>query len=129
MNAVSEDIKDYIIANNTNFILGSNLFIGFMPTNPDNCTVLLDTGGMSPQLTMNREEVYEYPALQIIARDRYYRTGFAKLETLKTLLHGQSTTINNTFYSLIRCANGPTAIGVDENKRFLFSLNFLIQRR
>lgn len=132
MNSPSEDIKDILEAESSLALTFSNdLFISREPISPANCVTIFDTqGGIPPQLTFNRAEVYEYPSIQIRVRSKKYLTGWNLINGIKSLLHGRGhETWNGTYYSLITASSSPALLDYDESDRARFICNFNIQRR
>lgn len=130
MNPCSEDIKDMLEAESSlGLVYGTNLFIGFEYTDPDDCVVIFDTYGGAPQLTADNAKYY-YPSIQILVRNRDYLEGMALTQNIVDTLHGRAhETWNETLYSLIRCASDPALLGWDTSRRARFVTNFNIQRR
>ena len=130
MNATSEDIKDMIEAESAlSLEFATNLFIGVEPKEPNDTVTIFDTPGGSPALGLTSQG-YEYPSIQIRARNLNYLTGWNLMESIKTLFHGRAQeTWNGTLYSVIYVANGPAMLDRDDNGRFRFIINLNIQRR
>lgn len=131
MNSSSEDIKDMLEAESSlGLVFGTNLFIGREPTKPIDCVIIFDTPAFPPQLTFNKDEFYEYPAIQIRIRNNEYVEGYSLANDIMISLHGRGEeTWNGTLYTLIRCSSGPAMLDWDENNRVRFIVNFEIQRR
>ena len=131
MNAPSVDIADMIVADSSIALtLGTNLFIGIEPTNPDNVVTITDGPGWSPQLTYTKGENYYYPTVQIRVRNRDYRTAYELAQDIMVLLHGRShETWNGTYYSVIKALGEPALLSWDDNRLVRFVINFDIQRR
>lgn len=127
----SIDIKDILEAESALALtFATDLFIGKEPTSPDNCVTIFDTPGAIPQLTLNRNEIYEYPSIQIRVRNNDYMTGANLINDIKSTLHGRGhETWNGTFYSLIAASDSPALLDYDESNRARFVCNFNIQRR
>ena len=124
-NPPSVDIKD-VIDNATSLIFGTNLFISTMPSSPDNCICLYDTGGF-PQ----ERHDYEKPTIQIRIRNKSYLNGYNQARDLKYLLSTgdyNNSTINGTRYILIKNTSDVLYLGKDDNNRFQFTINFQIHR-
>ncbi len=140
MKSTAEDIKDILIA-----FLGDNssdssslaedfelfeISVGKEPELPPNMITVIETPGFPDQLTFDRTERYEYPSVQIRVRANHYREGWEQISKIKELLHGRAQLIwGNSFYSVIRCVNGPFLFDYDKNQRPRFIINFNIQRR
>ena len=131
MSASSEDIKDMLEAESSlGLTFATNLFIGKEPDKPPNCVTIFDTPGFPPQLTYNKAEFYEYPAIQIRVRNNKYMDGWNLISDIMLFLHGRAhETWNSTYYSLIQCAGGLALLDWDDNNRARFIVNFNIQRR
>lgn len=95
----------------------SNLYIGSMPTTPDNCVSIYNTGGYDR--SMSGTEVEE-PTFMIKVRNTSYATGEALCNTIKDLLHAQST----TKVLMIQQQGDTQDIGRDESNRQEFTINF-----
>lgn len=131
MNATSEDIKDMLEAESSlGLTFAINLFIGKEPADPDNCVTIFDTHGAPPQLTYNKNEIYQYPSVHIRVRNRAYMTGWTLANDIKDALHGRAQeTWNATYYGLIISTGEPALLDWDEHGRARFIINFDIQRR
>lgn len=147
MNAPSMDIKDILAyvapldssgfdsssadpVNEFGLVFATNLFVTKEPATPDDTVTIFDAVGWQPQLTMNKEEVYEYPVVQIRVRSRSYLTGWTLLDKIVRRLHGiTQETWNETLYSMVRCSRVPMLLDWDENSRIRLIASFEIQRR
>jgi hypothetical protein len=131
MNIPSVDIRDMLIADPTfNVDFKFFLCIGAEPPLPIHTITIFDTSGFPPMLTYNREEKYEFPALQIRVRSAKYDDGWQIIEHIKHSLHGRANFAwNGAFYTLIQCAFGPFQLDIDNEQRMRFVINFNIQRR
>ena len=128
MNAPSEDIKD-ILASTSSLALtyATDLFIGEMPTSPNQCVCVYDTGGQEPDV----DRIYEKPTIQIRVRGERgaYRTTQELTQACRDVLHGTANyTINSARYIGIWCNSDVMFIGMDDNSRPLFTVNFRIHR-
>ena len=130
MNAVTVDIKDILEGESKlGLVFTDNLFIGQEPTSPANCVTIFDRPSSPPQLNYDRFEIYEYPSIQIRCRNTSYVNAEAEARAIYLFLHGLTTEINHTLYTLIRCMQTPVLLDWDENNRARFIVNFEIQRR
>lgn len=117
-----DDIKDYLEEKNVG-TFGADIFIGALPPSPDDCIALFEYAGEPPDLHWNGE----YPGLQVISRAKKYGMARGKIELVKNTLHGVvETTISGTRYLLIQAKQSPASLGIDENGRRLFVINFRI---
>ena len=103
--------------------LGTDLFLGLMPDQPDNCIALFEYAGSPPDLHWNGE----YPGLQVRVRDKSYPAGKAKIKQIVRVLHGlHETVLGGTRYLLVKARGSPEVLMRDENNRIEFFINFEI---
>jgi len=132
MNSCAEDIRDmiqYYLEDDSEIEL-FEISIGKEPDEPANMISIFETSGFPPQLTFDRDEIYEYPSVQLRVRANSYTTGWLQINAIKNALHGRAgETWNDSFYSLVKCQNGPFLFDYDKNQRPRFIINFNLQRR
>lgn len=128
MNPPSVDIKDILeqssVAAGT---FGTDLFISFMPEEPDACIAIFDTGGLEQQANYE----YEYPMAQIRVRGerKDYVNAHSKAQVVRDALHGLSNeSWNNARYIGMWCSSDIFFIKYDEHNRPIFTINFRIHR-
>lgn len=131
MGSPSEDIKDILEAESSlSLTFGANLFISREPAEPDAVVTIFDTPGFAPDLTMNKNERYDRPSIQIRVRNNNYADGYALSDSIKEILHGKGHEIwNSTSYELIKAANDISLLDYDESNRVRFVITFDIQRK
>ena len=124
MRPPSEDIKD-ILEDGTDLVFGTDLFIGLGPSSPDNVVVIRDSGGAAPET----QYTYKYPTVQIYVRNNSYQSGWKQAETIMSCLHALHGEVwGAVTYVLIKASSEIMFLGVDENNRAEFSVNFQIHR-
>ena len=128
MNTTSEDIGTLLESSINTLTLGTNLFIGLLPDQPDLGIALIDSPGMPPD-----PNNYYHPGLQVLVRASVgdYSVAAALSQSVMDVLHtyvGQPD-VNSYFYTLVWSMGDPFFIGLDTNHRPLFSTNYRIQRR
>lgn len=134
MNSTSEDIKS-ILENESSgaFDSGVDLYtvqLGHLPAIPNDVVSIIEDLGYPHSLSLDKNEIYERTAVQVLVRTTNYREGWSLAHSIKDLLHGRANeTWNGTFYTLIQCKNGPAVWDKDDNQRYVFIMNFDIQRR
>ncbi len=64
--------------------VGTDIFLGLMPDQPDSCIALFEYAGSSPDLHWNGE----YPGLQVRVRDTSYAAAREKIGEIMAVLHG-----------------------------------------
>ena len=95
----------------------SGIYIGALPSTPDNAVGLYRTGGY-PRSLVGTE--LEEPTFMVKVRNSSYATGEALCDTIKDLLHGSTT----TKMLMIEQQGDILDLGRDENGRHEFSINF-----
>lgn len=103
---------------------GRNIFTGHHPSSPDNCVSIL--GLLGTTIGSSREVAsLQFPRFQVVVRNKDYDLGAAKLQAVRTALHGKYGLILPN-WRVLRChadqEGGP--IGKDDQGRFEFSINF-----
>ena len=116
------EIGAYLATQNVGTV-GTDIFLGLMPDQPDNCITLFEYAGSPPDLHWNGE----YPGLQVRVRNKSYAAGRAKIEEVVTELHGaHELTLNGTRYLLIKARGSPEVLKRDNSNRVELFVNFEI---
>ena len=127
--------------------LGTNIFLGLMPDEPDNCIALFEYAGSPPDLHWNGE----YPGLQVRVRGTSYAAARSKIGDIVKKLHGlyeqilsdegepegigdegegngeeEPTPVIGTRYLLIKAKGSPEILKRDANNRVELFVNFEI---
>ena len=128
MNPPSEDICDILEQSSVRAgTFGTDLFISKMPSSPDACVCVYDTGGEPPTLPYS----YFKPTIQVRVRGIIsgYQSAWDKAKEVMDALHGVSNeTWNGSRYIMIACMSDIIFVGYDDNNRPLLSMNFTIHR-
>lgn len=116
------DIGNYLQAQGIG-TLGTNIFLGLMPDEPDNCIALFEYAGSPPDLHWSGE----YPGLQVRVRNKSYAAARTKIGEAMTALHGlHEQTLSGTRYLLIKARGSPEVLKRDNNNRVELFVNFEI---
>ena len=116
------DIGNYLQAQGIG-TLGTNIFLGLMPDEPDNCVALFEYAGSPPDLHWSGE----YPGLQVRVRNKSYAAGRTKIGEVAKKLHGlHEQTLSGTRYLLIKARGSPEVLKRDNNNRVELFVNFEI---
>ena len=104
----------------------SNVYLGSMPTSPDNAVCIFRSGGYPRDLSGTE---VEEPTFMIKVRNTSYPTGETLCDTIKDLLHGQNDKTIGTGETarkvlLIQQQGDVLDLGRDESNRQLWSINF-----
>ena len=103
--------------------LGTDLFLGLMPDQPDNCIALFQYAGSPPDLHWNGE----YPGLQVRVRNKCYADARTKIGEVAKKLHGlHEQTLSGIRYLLIKARGSPEVLKRDNNNRVELFVNFEI---
>jgi hypothetical protein len=103
--------------------VGTDIFLGLMPDQPDNCIALFEYAGSPPDLHW----AGEYPGLQVRVRNKSYAMARAKIGEIVKELHGlHEQTLSGTRYLLIRARGAPEVLKRDANNRVELFVNFEI---
>ncbi len=130
--------------------VGTDIFLGQMPDQPDNCIALFEYAGSPPDLHWNGE----YPGLQVRVRNKSYAAARTKIGEIMNELHGlyeqtlsdgsggdgkpgddegvkgegeeEPTPATGTRYLLIKARGSPEILKRDASNRVELVLNFEI---
>ncbi len=122
----SEDIRSVLVAAGAaSATPGAQwaLHIGHLPKSPDEVIAVSDTGGLSP----NPKWLLDYPVVQVLVRGKLngYQSARTRALRIKDELLGITSLDVNGNRLVSVTMNGDIAfIGVDQNERPMFSLNF-----
>ena len=116
------EIGAYLATQNVGTV-GTDIFLGLMPDQPDNCIALFEYAGSPPDLHWPGE----YPGLQVRVRNKSYAAARTKIGEAMTALHGlHEQTLSGTRYLLIKARGSPEVLKRDNNNRVEVFVNFEI---
>ena len=130
-----EDIGVYLSSNGQGAV-GTAIFYGGRPDQPDDCLTLYEYSGPAPEME-NSEDAFawERPSLQMVSRSadplaarNTIRAAWAPLVPLTNLWLTDDAG-KKTLYREINPQQSPFQLGRDENRRFLWAVNFQIIKR
>lgn len=113
------DLGDYLSSGGIGTV-GTDLFLGTLPTAPDNAVAIYETGGLGAIHAMNPnagQAKVERPRIQVVSRGgaNSYEAARAVAQKAWLLLDGLPTrTINGTQYHWGACVQSPFLMGRDE---------------
>jgi hypothetical protein len=104
------------------------VYKSLMPDKPDRAVVVVETGGSAPYGRFAMTE----PAFQVRLRGSpinestsAYADARLRIEQIKNNLHGMTpTTLSPAYYAAVWAEQEPFSLGLDENQRPEFSVNF-----
>ncbi len=118
------EIGAYLAAKSIGTV-GTDIFLGLMPDQPDNCIALFEYAGSPPDLHWNGE----YPGLQVRVRDKSYAAARAKIGEVMGQLHGlHEQMLSGTRYLLIKARGSPEVLKRDANNRVELFVNFEVMK-
>lgn len=97
-----------------------DLFYNSMPSSPDICTTLYQTGGFEPGLNFDKSSE-ENPTFQVMCRGTSQVETNSRIQSIYKYLHG-----NSDIFPFIQAMQSPEPLGRDSNNRWEFSCNFKI---
>jgi hypothetical protein len=117
------DITTYIDSN-TSLTAGTNLFIGTLPANVDNCVGIFQSGGVEPTTYLDVIK----PTIQVLVRNTNYETAQQLAYQIYDLLHQlYKITMGSTEIYTVFALQEPTDIGEDETGRAVFTGNYVLE--
>ena len=130
MSLPSKDICDLLESESSlGLVLGQNLFIGFEPDSPANCTTIYDTPGFKPETELEKGRDIYKPSIQVKVRNNSYVTAGALINQIKDELHNiTNQTVNGSRYIHIQCSQEPFSLGRDVNGKSQWVCNFDLMR-
>ncbi len=128
--STTEDVRETLVnAGVVEGATGWKCFIGFLPTSPDKCIVIYETGGQIPEDRFTQR----YFSIQVRGRGAFkgLEDLRAKMEQVYQTLHtgdidNPVTSPDNLYVLCNAIQSAPLALGEDENKRPGLTLNFRI---
>ena len=124
-----DNLTTYLIAQGVCTKAGKDIFIGMLPEKQDNALKLEQTGGLEP----DRYLPIEQPTVQVMVRNTSYPDGLDKAKAVYDALHrkGDDTVLASGGVDMMTCfaIQEPFHLGLDENNRHLFVVNFVFKLR
>ena len=137
MNAPCKDIASMLNDESSlGLTLMTDLFYSHMPPEKSgivgaNIVSVMDNGGGEPMLQLQKADSdYYFPSVNVQVRNNDFDSGYAQIFAIYQFLHGTSdVVIDSTLYTLVKAINDPQPLHRDQNRRYIFVVNFDIQRR
>ena len=139
--AVLDDLGAFMVANvtDTSLTLGTNLFLGRMPTDPDTCVAIYETGGTDPTDVfgsnsappienagvMCHTRAAAYSDCQSLAVDIMKTLSKVIMKTLSKVIN---ETLTSTYYYKVEPIQSPFGLDRDDQDRMVFSCNFSVAK-
>jgi len=110
--------------------VATDLFIGLMPSSPDDCIAIYEYAGSPPlEVLVDNDATLERPSVQVITRAgrNDYPTARTLIENARNALTGiTDETIDGVRFLRVNQISSINALGVDDNDRPRFSLSLQI---
>jgi hypothetical protein len=101
--------------------VGTNIFIGTLPDENNNCLAVIDTGGMESDHDVPIAEF----TFQVLIRNSVYSDGRDLIDDVYNALNQvANVTLDSTYVYTIIAVNPGAHIGRDDAGRDMFSINF-----
>jgi len=115
-----------LLASSGHGTLGTNLFLGAMPSTPDTMVCVYESPGYAPDMTLGAAATaIDRPGLQVTCRAPGYVAARDKAVAIRTLLGAlANTTLSGVSVLRVAPSGSVTPIGEDENGRHVVTVNF-----
>lgn len=119
-----DEIAAYLAAQGHG-VVGTDLFEGMLPDDPDTLISLFETPGAMTRVSL--VDRAEERSMQVRTRSGSYATARAKVEAIYALLHGKAqTTLGGGEFVLIEARQPPFSLGRDVKQRHSFATNYRV---
>ena len=128
--ALLDDIGLLLETEVASLTLGTSLFLGRLPDEPDTAVALFETGGEAPVNTMGGGQYeMEQPRLQVLTRGASYSATHSLAMSIWLELEAiTNDTLSSTLYQRITAVQSPFPLERDTQDRIVFSQNFRVQK-
>ena len=128
----ADELGQYLGATVVGLVLGQNLFVGRIPSQPDACTAVYESGGAQPLLVLTGpgrtpEIKIDQPTFQLRVRDIKYDDAMTTMWACFKALQGvteQYLIVGGAAWKLLYALQSPVNLGRDDLQRHEFSVNF-----
>ncbi len=124
--SVPKDIAEYL-EDQTIGTVGTDIFAGFMPDDPDNCIAIYQYAGNKPDLGQDLDT----PGVQIVIRNSVLATALTKAKTVFDTLH-EATWITSMesgkSYYYIEATGMPMQTASDKKGLHHIIINFMVTK-
>jgi len=129
--ALLDDLGTYLATQVGTLTLGTNLYLGRMPDEPDTCVALYEYGGDAPVNVMGGDSMppVEQPRIQILTRASGYSSARTlALECWTAVEAVLNESLSGTLYHRVSANQSPFPLERDSRDRVLFAQNFRVQK-
>lgn len=129
--ALLDEVGTYLEAQVGSLTLGTNLFLGRLPDDPDTCVVVYEYGGDAPVSTMGSDAMppVEQPRIQVLTRASGYSSARTLALSCFTAVESiLNESLSGVRYHRISAIQSPFPLERDSHDRVLFAQNFRVQK-
>lgn len=129
--ALLDELGTYIGSQVGSLTLGTNLFLGRLPDEPDTCVALYETGGSEPLSVMGSDALppVEQPRVQVLTRASSYATARALAGTIWLALENiLNENLSGVRYHRCAAVQSVFALERDSHDRIILAQNFQVQK-
>lgn len=124
-----EEVGTYLDAQSTRWTLGTNLYLNWLPDEPNRAAAIYETAGAEPARSF-QSVAWETPRIQVICRSTSFPQARDDADTMWSILEGVvNQTLSGKDYLRISAVQSPFLIERDERGRPYFGANFDVARR
>lgn len=117
---VAQTLRNYLLQQG----ITATTYIGFLPAAPDTAIVLTPTPGFPP----NAKHNYDTTGLQVRTRSLDYTTAEDLIEDIFDKVQSLSTVVISGIHFVdIQAQQDPFSLGKDEQDRYQFAQNYIIE--
>lgn len=126
---VLEELATYMQANGIG-TLGTNLFVGTLPSTPDTCVGLQEYPGTQPAYALGGGlQVLEFPRVQVMTRAKLYNVARDKADDVWRLLGAiTGQTLSGVHHLRVQALSNPFELPPDDTNRKLFACNYVVTK-
>ena len=127
--ALLDDLGTYLAAQVPSLTVGTNLYLGRMPDDPDTCVALYEYSGDDPVSVMGSDGMppVEQPRVQVAVRAAGYSTAHDLAYTCWTSLEAVlNETLTATRYHRVSAIQSPFPMMRDAQDRVVFAQNYQV---
>lgn len=125
-----EDLGAYLDSNSTRWAAGTSLFYNFMPSEPNRCGAIIETGGSAPARAFGSTgPSWEQGRVQVTCRSTSSATARADIDAAFVLLEAvENETLTSNYFLRVSAVQSPFLMERDAQGRPVFGCNFDVWR-
>ena len=125
-----DELAAFLDTQSTRFTSGTNLFVNWMPPDPDTCSALYETGGLAPQQVFSRDlPAYERPSFQLLCRASASSSARANIHAAWIIAQKVANeSLSSKTWLRVEPLQSPFYLRRDEQGRYEYAANFSAMR-